>query len=109
MEKALREVHSQLGREYDLLIGGRREKTADKLRSLNPSRPAEVVGIHSKASAALANEAVESAYGYFPQWSATPAENRVEMLLRGSAAIWRRKLGVDALVVYETRKNRPEG
>ena len=27
MEKALREVRAQLGREYDLLIAGRREKT----------------------------------------------------------------------------------
>ena len=92
LEKALREVRAQLGREYDLLIAGRREKTPDKLKSLNPSRPAEVVGIHSKATAALAKEAVESAYAYFPQWSATPAETRVEMLLRAAAEIRRRKL-----------------
>src|ERR1700737_2845115 len=68
MEKALREVQAQLGREYDLLIAGRREKTSDKLKSLNPSRPSEVVGIHSKASAALAKEAVEAAHSFFPQW-----------------------------------------
>jgi 1-pyrroline-5-carboxylate dehydrogenase len=39
MERALREVRAQLGREYDLLIAGRREKTPDKLKSLNPSKP----------------------------------------------------------------------
>jgi len=33
MEQALREVREQLGREYNLLIAGRREKTADKLKS----------------------------------------------------------------------------
>src|SRR5260370_22922348 len=108
MEKALREVHSQLGREYDLLSGGRREKTADKLRSLNPSRPAEVVGIHSKASVALANEALKSAYGYFPEWGATPAETRVEMLLRAAALIRKRKFEFDAWLVYEAGKTWPE-
>src|SRR5580704_14980531 len=70
MERALSEVRGRLGREYDLLIAGRYEKTADKLKSLNPSRPSEVVGIHSNATAALATEAVESAYNYFPTWAA---------------------------------------
>ncbi len=48
MEQALRDVRAQFGREYDLLIAGRREKTRDKLKSLNPSRPSEVVGVHIK-------------------------------------------------------------
>ena len=108
MEKALREVRGQFGREYDLLIAGRREKTADKLKSLNPSRPGEVVGIHSKATAALANEAVEAAYEYFPQWAATPAEARVEMLLNAAALIRKRKFEFDAWLVYEAGKTWPE-
>src|SRR5579863_7022956 len=37
MERALREVKAQLGREYDLLIASRKEKTGDLLKSLNPS------------------------------------------------------------------------
>ena len=39
IEKALASVHAQLGRDYDLLVAGRSEKTPDKLKSLNPSRP----------------------------------------------------------------------
>ena len=108
MERALREVRGQFGREYDLLIAGRREKTADKLKSLNPSRPSEVVGIHSKATAALANEAVEAAYEYFPQWAATPAETRVEMLVNAAALIRKRKFEFDAWLVYEAGKTWPE-
>src|SRR5258707_9738630 len=100
IERALAGVHAQLGRDYDLHIAGRREKTADKLKSLNPSRPAEVIGIHSKATAALAKEAVESAYAYFPEWSQTPAETRAEMLLQASALIRERKLEFDAWLVY---------
>src|SRR5579864_1266513 len=108
MEKALREVRAQLGREYDLVIAGRREKTPDKLKSLNPSRPSEVVGIHSKATAALANEAVEAAYSFFPEWAATPGKTRVEMLLRAAALIRKRKFEFDAWLVYEAGKTWPE-
>src|SRR5580704_17086765 len=76
MERALREVHSQLGREYDLLIAGRRERTGDLLKSLNPSKPSEIVGSHNKATAALAKEAVEAAHAYYPQCGAVPPETR---------------------------------
>src|ERR1700694_1348835 len=108
MEKALRDVRGQFGRDYDLLIAGRREKTPDKLKSLNPSRSSEVVGIHSKATAALANEAVEAAYAYFPVWAATPAKTRVEMLLRAAALIRKRKFEFDAWLVYDAGNTWPE-
>ena len=108
MEKALRDVHAQLGREYELLVAGSRHKTSDKLKSLNPSRPSEVVGIHNKATAALAREAVESAYDYFPQWSAVEAETRAETLLRAAALIRKRKFEFDAWLVYEAGKTWPE-
>jgi len=108
MEKALRDVHAQFGQDHDLLIAGRREKTADKLKSLNPSRPGEVVGIHSKATAEMAREAVESAHAYFPEWAATPAAVRVDMLLRAAALIRKRKFEFDAWLVYEAGKTWPE-
>ncbi len=108
MEKALRDVRAQLGREYELLIAGQRHKTSEKLKSLNPSRPSEVVGIHNKATADLAREAVESAYDYFPQWSAVPAETRAETLLRAVALIRKRKFEFDAWLVYEAGKTWPE-
>ena len=40
MQAALDQVGGQLGREYDLIIGGRSFKTNGKIRSLNPARPA---------------------------------------------------------------------
>ena len=108
MQAALREVRAQFGREYDLLIGGRRIKTEDQLKSLNPSRPSELVGIHSKATQALAKQAVESAYTFFPQWAATPAAARVEMLLNAAAILRKRKLEFDAWLVFEAGKTYPE-
>ena len=38
MRAAIAKVRAQLGREYDLIIGGKRVKTTDKIKSLNPPR-----------------------------------------------------------------------
>ena len=46
MREAIEKVRNELGREYDLVIGGQRIKTAEKIQSLNPAQPSEVVGIH---------------------------------------------------------------
>ena len=104
MEKALQKVRSELGREYQLRIGGEYISTGDKLISVNPSKTTEVVGIHHKASPELANRAVESASSYFNQWSRTPAQDRVRMLLDAARILRERKLEFDAWMVFEAGK-----
>lgn len=108
MEQALQLVRSNLGHEYQLRIGGEWIATGDKLVSLNPSNTREVVGVHHKATAELAARAVESAYAAFPQWSATPAEERVRMLLDVARILRSRKLEFDAWLVLEAGKTWPE-
>ena len=108
MDEALAQVRAQLGREYDLQISGERLKTGDLLRSVNPSNPREVVGTHHRATAELARRAVDSAYAYFTEWSATPEEERIGYLLRAAAIIRRRKLEFDAWLVLEAGKTWPE-
>lgn len=108
MEEALTKVRAQLGREYDILIAGQRVRTTEKLRSLNPARPDEIVGIHQKATPELANRAVETAYRNFAAWAATPAEERVRMLLKTAALIRERKYEFDAWLVFEAGKTWPE-
>src|SRR5579864_7291453 len=108
MEAALEEVRSKFGHEYDLLIGGERFQTTEKLRSLNPSRPAEVVGIHQKATPDLATRAVESAYAYFPEWSSTSAADRIRKLVTAARLMREHKFEFDAWLVYEAGKTWPE-
>src|ERR1035437_1255266 len=50
MQAALGSAKSRLGREYDLVIGGKRVRTQAKITSINPARPAEIVGVHQAAS-----------------------------------------------------------
>ena len=108
MEAALEKVRAEFGREYDLLIGGERVKTSEKLHSLNPSRPSEVVGIHQKATPELAALAVEAAYAYFPEWSRTRAADRIRKLLAAAHLLREHKFEFDAWLVYEAGKTWPE-
>jgi len=104
MEEALKKVRSELGREYPLRIAGESIATGDTLTSVNPSKTSEVVGVHHRATADLANRAVESAYAAFPKWSATPAAERVRLTVETANILRRRKLEFDAWLVYEAGK-----
>jgi 1-pyrroline-5-carboxylate dehydrogenase len=108
MEEALRRVRSQLGREYDLLIGGERSKGPGTFVSVNPSKPSEVVGVHQKGDADLANRAVEATHAYFPVWSRTPAGKRVELVVKAADLIRSRKSEFNAWLILEAGKNWPE-
>jgi 1-pyrroline-5-carboxylate dehydrogenase len=105
METALHQVRSAWGREYLLRIGGEWFATGDKLASLNPSNAKEVVGLHHRATAELAKRAVEHAWAAFPEWSRTPARERVRMLLEAARILRARKLEFDAWLVYEAGKS----
>ena len=105
MRAALSHVGTQLGREYDLIIGGHREKTSGKITSLNPARPAQIVGIHQKAGAEHAQEAMDAAQRAFHSWSRVPVEVRASLLLNGATIIRDRKFEFAAWLTYEVGKN----
>ena len=105
MQAALDHVASQLGREYDLIIGGRRLRTEGKIRSLNPARPAQVVGVHQKAGAEHAEEAMTAALSAFETWSRTSTSQRVSLLLDAAAIIRSRHFEFCAWLTYEVGKN----
>jgi 1-pyrroline-5-carboxylate dehydrogenase len=108
MRAALAGVRAEAGRTYELRIGARRYATGDLLRSVNPSRPSEMVGAHHKANAELARQAVAAADAYFPKWAATAEATRVDMLRAAGAILRRRKFEFDAWLVAEAGKTWPE-
>ena len=105
MQAALDHVGSQLGREYDLIIGGNRTRTEGKIRSLNPARPAQVVGIHQKAGAEHAETAMAAALSAFETWSRVKVETGVSLVLRAAEIIRERKFEFCAWLTYEVGKN----
>ena len=105
MQAALDLVASRLGHEYDLIIGGNRLRTEGKIKSLNPARPAQVVGVHQKAGAEHAELAMKAALEAFETWSRTPVETRTSLLLGAAEIIRERKLEFCAWLTYEVGKN----
>jgi 1-pyrroline-5-carboxylate dehydrogenase len=105
MQGALDLVWGQLGREYDLVVGGLRTKTTGKIRSVNPARPAQIVGIHQKAGAEQAEIAMKAALEAFESWSRTPVEIRASLLLNAAAIIRQRTFEFCALLTFEVGKN----
>ena len=61
MRAGIEKVRGQLGHEYDLIIGGERIKTADKIRSINPAKPSQLVGLHQKAGKEHVEPAMQAA------------------------------------------------
>ena len=108
MKEAVEEVAKELGRDYDLIIGGERVKTEDKLVSYDPGQKDRVVGSFSKASKDLAARAIEAADQTFKTWSRVPAEERAELLLKTGKVIRDRKYYYSAWLVYEVGKTWPE-
>ncbi len=105
MRAALDRVRGQLGREYDLVIGGHRIRTAEKIHSLNPARPSQIVGIHQKAGKEHVEPAMRAALTAFESWCRTPLEKRVELLFRAAELLRERKFELMAWLVYEVSKN----
>src|SRR5229473_1047347 len=105
MGAAIEKVRAQLGREYDLVIGGKRVKTSDKIKSINPSKPSQVVGLHQKAGKDHVEPAMKAALQAFESWSRTSAEERASLLFRVGDLLRERKFEFNAWLVFEVSKN----
>ena len=99
MRSTIQKVRGQLGREYDLIISGKRLKTSDKIRSINPAKPSEVAGIHQKAGKEHVEPAVQAALQAFTHWSRTSVEERASLLFRVADVMRERKLEFMAWLV----------
>jgi 1-pyrroline-5-carboxylate dehydrogenase len=105
MRAAIEKVRGQLGREYDLIIGGKRVKTAEKIKSLNPSKPSQIVGIHQKAGKDQVEPAMNAALKAFESWSRTSIEERASLVFRVGDLLRERKFEYMAWLVFEVSKN----
>jgi len=105
MRSAIEKVRGQLGREYDLIIGGKRVKTTDKIRSLNPTKPSQVVGVHQKAGKEHVEPAMQAALKAFQSWSQASVEERASLLFQAADLLRERKMEFMAWLVFEVSKN----
>jgi 1-pyrroline-5-carboxylate dehydrogenase len=105
MREALARVRAELGREYDMVIGDRLIKTQEKIKSINPARPSEVVGVFQSAGREHVEPAVQAALTAFESWKYSTVEERAALLHTVAAILRERKFEFSAWMVYEVGKN----
>jgi 1-pyrroline-5-carboxylate dehydrogenase len=108
LREALANVEAEFGREYPLVIGGKRYTTGDMLASPNPSNYDEVIGLVHKATVELADKAIEEATAAFKEWKNVAPEVRARYLLKAASLLRQRKAEFTALMVLEVGKSWPE-
>jgi len=104
IQEAQKLVESELGKHYDLIIGGERITTEEKIVSINPAKKDQVIGTVSKANKELAEKAMQVALETFKTWRTWDARDRADILIRAAAIVRRRKHEFSAWMVYEAGK-----
>lgn len=104
-KEALDRVASELGSEYDLVIGGKHKTNDAKITSTNPSDPSTVIGVVSKANRDDAEAAIQAAAEAFKTWKTVSPAERAEYLFKAAAILRERKHEFSATMVYEVGKS----
>ncbi|AGK52112.1 L-glutamate gamma-semialdehyde dehydrogenase [Bacillus sp. 1NLA3E] len=102
--QGLQIVESYLAQDYDLIIGGERVSTDEKIVSYNPANNQEVIGRVSKANRELAEKAMQAAVDAFKTWRKAKPEMRADVLFKAAAILRRRKHEFSALMTKEAGK-----
>jgi len=102
---ALELVQSQLGREYDLIIGDQHLKASAKFTSINPSKRSEVIGVFQEGMPEHAARAVEAAYETYQTWKRASARERAEILFRAANLLRKRRFECNAWMILEVGKS----
>jgi 1-pyrroline-5-carboxylate dehydrogenase len=105
MKAALTKVRAELGREYDMVIGNRLIKTTEKIKSVNPAKPSEIVGVFQSAGREHVEPAIQAAQQAFETWKRTSVEQRASLIHSVAGILRERKFEFAAWMVFEVGKN----
>lgn len=105
MAEAIGKIEAEAGKEYELVVGGERLKGDGTFATINPSDPAQVLGVFQKGTPKLAERAIAAADTAFEQWSRVSAEERADYIFRAAEVMRRRRLELGATMVLEEGKN----
>ena len=101
---ALATVSAQLGRKWPLIIAGKKITDREYVTSVNPAKPAQVIGHWARATIPDAEAAVAAAQAAFPKWRTTPVEDRARLLERAADLMESRRHELNALLILEAGK-----
>lgn len=101
---ALAQLGASLGRKWPLVIGGKKVTAAEFVPSVNPARPAQIVGHWARATLKDADAALAAARAAFPGWRATGVEERTRIINRAADLMEERRMTLNALLILEAGK-----
>ncbi len=101
---AIAEVRKKAGRVLPLEIGGRAVETADRIPTVNPADPGEVLAQVCQAGLAEVDAAIAAADAAFAAWRDRTPRERADVLLRAAAIARRDLVALSAVQVLEVGK-----
>ena len=104
LRTALAVVTARLGQKHPLIIGGKKISDRELIASVNPARPAQVIGTWARATIADADAALAAARAAFPAWRDTPVDARAQVLERAADLMEARRQELNALLILEAGK-----
>ena len=104
MTAALDSTRRQLPMRVPLIIGGREAVSGRTIRSTNPNKPEEEVGLVASGRADDALQAILAARAAFEKWRDVEPEERADVLFKAADAARRRRYELTALEVFEVGK-----
>jgi 1-pyrroline-5-carboxylate dehydrogenase len=106
--EALAFVQSQLGREYDLIVGTEKLRSSGSFKSCNPSKKSDVIGTFQSANPEQAMHAIDVAAAAFEKWKRAPVQERANVLFSAAERLRVRRFESNAWMILEAGKTWPE-
>ncbi len=105
MEEAIKKVREDFGKEYPIIIDGKKVYCDKKINSYNPGNKTEVIGVFQKADVQIAEQAMQSALKAFKTWQFVDYKKRAEYLQKAADIMRERRYELNAIMVVEVGKN----
>lgn len=105
-QQALKTIEKEyLDRTWPCWIGGEQVTAKKTFETFDPGELTRRIGKFQKMTAADANAAVEKAHAAFPEWAATSAEDRAQIVFRAAQKLRERKHLFSAMLCFEVGKS----
>ena len=107
-EKGVETARSWLGQKHPFFVNGE-ERWGDAVdEERSPIDRDLIIGQFARATRQDAKDAIDAAKAYFPEWSGTPWQERVEIMRRAADVISEHVYELAALMAMEVGKSRLE-
>ncbi len=104
-QQAIEQCSSQLGKDYPLIINGKKHTSSSIIQSINPATPDQIIGNVFAANQQLADRAIVSAKKAHQHWSKLDLSERAHFLREIAKLLQQQRNEFSAWQIFEAGKN----